>query len=159
MNLRTRILARCRAIMNRRWPDQVIGGRDDPYLLRWYLIPRNPVFNVYLHQFLRSDDDRALHCHPWANCSILLEGEYTEHTILAGGVHRRHILRAGAIRIRWSGKFAHRVELHKGPCTTLFITGPRVRAWYFHCPERGLVHWRDFVDARDEGAVGKGCNQ
>lgn len=29
-----------------------IGGEDDPYLLRWYLIPRNKRLNIYLHQFI-----------------------------------------------------------------------------------------------------------
>ena len=156
MSLRTRILARCRAIMNRRWPDQVIGGRDDPYLLRWYLIPRNPVLNVYLHEFMRSDDDRALHDHPWANLSILLDGEYTEHTIAAGGIQHRTVRKAGQLALR-GPRAAHRIELHAGPCTTLFITGPRVRAWGFHCVERGWVHWKDFTDPRDAGATGKGC--
>lgn len=158
MKLHSRILARAVAIMNSRWPDVVIGGHDNPYLLRWYVVPRNPLFNVYLHQFLRSDDDRALHDHPWINASLLLDGSYTEHTIAAGGVHHQTLRKAGDVVLR-GPKAAHRIELHAGPCTTLFITGPRVRAWYFHCPERGLVHWRDFVDARDEGAVGKGCNQ
>lgn len=62
-----------RAILNwvsNRPPDVVIGGFQNPYLLRWYVIPRNPVFNVYVHLFLRSDDDRALHDHPWANLSV-----------------------------------------------------------------------------------------
>lgn len=76
----------------RRPPDFVIGGAERPYLLRWWLIPRNPVFNVYLHQFMRSDDDRALHDHPWANCSVLLRGAYTEHTIAAGGIEHRQVL-------------------------------------------------------------------
>jgi hypothetical protein len=58
----------------RRSPDFVIGGDERPYLLRWWVIPRNKVFNVYLHLFLRSDDDRALHDHPWANASMLLRG-------------------------------------------------------------------------------------
>ena len=40
-------------------PHFVIGGADDPYMLRWYLIPRNRRFNIYLHKFLRDDDDRA----------------------------------------------------------------------------------------------------
>ena len=58
-----------------RKPDFIIGGHDAPYLLRWWLIPRNRFFNVYVHQFLRSDDDRALHDHPWLlNCAILLNG-------------------------------------------------------------------------------------
>lgn len=147
------------ARVTRRGPDFVIGGAERPYLRRWWVIPRNRFFNVYLHQFLRSDDDRALHDHPWANCSVLLRGSYTEHTIAAGGIHCRHVLDAGAVRMRWSGRIAHRVELHDGPVWTLFITGPNYRQWGFHCPERGWVHWREFVDERDVGAVGKGCAQ
>lgn len=138
--------------------DVVIGGFKNPYLLRWYVIPRNPVFNVYVHLFLRSDDDRALHDHPWANLSILLHGEYTEHQILAGGVHTKTIRRAGDWHFRPSGRIAHRVELHMGPCWTLFITGPRYRTWGFHCPERGWIPWQRFVATDDPGAVGKGCD-
>src|SRR5881392_3402104 len=66
-------------------PDFTVGSPDRPYLQRWWLLPRNPVLNVYLHQFLRDDDDRALHDHPWDWCSVLLKGGYCEHTIDAGG--------------------------------------------------------------------------
>lgn len=146
-----------RAVKQR--PDVVIGEGNHPYLRRWWLIPRNPIFNVYLHQFLRSDDDRALHDHPWINCSILLRGMYLEHTIEAGGINRRTVLLEGDWRIRLSGKLAHRVELVDGPCWTLFITGPRYRSWGFHCPESGWVHWRRFTAAHDAGVIGKGCDQ
>ena len=144
--------------MTRRDPDFIIGGRERPYLLRWFVIPRNRLFNVYLHHFLRSDDDRALHDHPWANCSILLRGSYMEHTIAAGGVHHRSLLPTGAVRARWSGRFAHRVELVNGPCWTLFLTGPRYREWGFHCEQRGWMHWKLFTAIDDSGATGKGCD-
>ena len=49
-----------RNIAHKRPPNFVIGDPADPYLRRWYVIPRNPLFNIYLHQILRSDDDRAL---------------------------------------------------------------------------------------------------
>jgi hypothetical protein len=39
-------------------PSFVVGGHVDPYLYRWYLIPRNKFLNIYLHKFLRSDDDQ-----------------------------------------------------------------------------------------------------
>lgn len=145
------------ARITRRPPDFVIGGIERPYLLRWFVIPRNPVFNIYLHKFLRSDDDRALHDHPWANCSILLRGTYTEHTIAAGGINRREVLHTGALRVRWTGRIAHRVELHDGACWTLFVTGPRYRAWGFHCPEQGWIHWERFTAPDDKGAIGAGC--
>lgn len=137
--------------------DFVIGDRRRPYLERWFVVPRNPVFNVYLHRFLRSDDDRALHDHPWANMSVLLDGEYIEHRIAAGGIHIRNIRHAGDVCIRLSGRVAHRIELLNGPCWTLFITGPRYRQWGFHCPDHGWVHWRDFTAPGNVGEIGRGC--
>lgn len=149
-------------ILNTRYqrsPDVVIGGYQNPYLLRWYLIPRNPVFNFYLHTFLRSDDDRALHDHPWVNFSWLLEGTYIEHRIKQGGIHEKVLRCAGDWVFRHTGKLAHRIELNSGPCTTLFITGPRYRSWGFHCPQYGWVHWRKFTNENDPGDIGLGCDQ
>lgn len=161
-------------VASRRGPDVVIGGETNPYLRRWFILPRNFVFNIYLHQFLRSDDDRALHDHPWVNCSLLLDGCYVEHTINAGGVNVRTFRKAGDVVIR-RPRAAHRVELmdtfewpeaggppvSRGPssCWTLFITGPRVREWGFHCPA-GWVHWRIFTKPEDGGrTVGRGCGE
>jgi hypothetical protein len=154
LKLREFIIAR----VTRRPPDFIIGKPNDPYLLRWYLIPRNRFLNVYLHCFMRSDDDRALHDHPWANLSILLRGRYVEHTIRAGGVSVRRELCAPAVRPRLLGSFAHRVELIDGECWTLFITGPKYREWGFHCPEQGWIHWKDFTATDNAGEIGKGCD-
>lgn len=147
------------AIGQSRAPDFVVGDGPKPYLRRWWLIPRNPLVNVYLHQFLRSDDDRALHDHPWANCSILLAGSYVEHRILAGGIHTRTRRVAGDWTVRPSGAIAHRIEIEDGPCWTLFITGPVYRRWGFHCPDRGWVYWKIFTAQRDgkPGEIGRGC--
>jgi hypothetical protein len=144
--------------ITRRSPDFVIGGVDNPYLLRWFIIPRNPIFNIYLHCFLRSDDDRALHDHPWSNLSILLRGRYVEHTIRAGGIHARTERVAGDWKLRLLGSSAHRIELVDGACWTLFVTGPRYRAWGFHCVESGWIHWKKFTAQDDRGNVGKGCD-
>lgn len=141
-----------------RMPDVVIGGREHPYLKRWFVIPRNPVFNIYLHQFLRSDDDRAHHTHPWLfNCSVILSGEYIEHVIERGGLLRRIARSDSDVKFRL-GASPHRLELinHK-PCWTLFITGPRVREWGFFCSDR-FVHWKDFT-TRDGNDIGRGCEQ
>ena len=148
-----------------REPDFIIGGIDDPYLNRHFLIPRNPVFNIYVHEFLRSDDDRAHHDHPWLfNVSWLIDGQYIEHIIAKGGVLIKTLRSAGAFKFRW-GKAPHRLELchdpfaeihHNLPCWTVFITGPRIREWGFYCMERGWIHWKRFTSKDDAGAVGKG---
>lgn len=155
MKLIDRFIART----TRRAPDFVIGGPARPYLRRWWIIPRNRLFNIYLHEFKRSDDDRALHDHPWLfNISLLLRGKYLEHT--KRGVQ---LLQAPAVKFRF-GPAPHRIELFNDhdtgepiPCWTLFITGPRVREWGFHCL-RGWVHWREFTAPGDKGTVGKGCD-
>lgn len=151
------------ARVTRRPPDFVIGGTTRPYLRRWFVIPRNRFFNVYLHQFLRSDDDRALHDHPWINLSVLLRGGYIEHRIAAGGIECRELLWAGEWRFRRSGRMAHRIELleydgEPQPCWTLFITGPRYRSWGFHCPQQGWIRWDRFTAPNDSGAIGPGCD-
>ena len=59
-------------------PDFTIHRGEGVYMRRWYVIPRNRFFNIYLHHFLQSDDPRALHDHPWWNVSIVLKGGYWE---------------------------------------------------------------------------------
>lgn len=104
-------------------PDFVVG---EDYLKRWWLIPRNPFFNVYYHYFRVSDDDRKFHDHSYINMSFLLHGEYVEH--MNTGKFQRS---AGDIKIRLP-KTLHRIEIPKnGECWTIFITGPRVRDWGF----------------------------
>lgn len=146
-----------RHVVPRRPPDFIIGGRDNPYMLRWYLIPRNRVFNVYLHNVLRSDDDRALHDHPWPSLSLMLAGALDEqYRTRAGDVTRR----VGVGAVLWRGpRFAHRLIVLPGTygALTLFITGPKIREWGFYCP-RGWRHWREFVAASDTGTAGKGCD-
>ena len=113
----------------RRAPDVVINPGDSPYLSRWRLTPRNPVFNIYLHQLGAGDDDKGLHSHPWMfHASVVLRGGYLEH--LPDGCTSLRI--EGNAFWRW-GSAWHRVELLKAQasntnsCWTLFITGPQVR--------------------------------
>jgi hypothetical protein len=162
-----RIASRIIAVRERRSPDFTIGSADDPYLRRWWLIPRNRFFNIYLHNIVRSDDDRALHDHPWINLSILLRGAYIE--IIPGGFKLRT---AGDMVLR-GPRARHRLQLitaeqmpqsHAdfphltGECWTLFITGPRMRDWGFWCPQ-GFVPWQKFTSPAAKGEIGKGCDQ
>lgn len=137
-----------------REPDFIIGPPDDPYMLRWWLVPRNDAFNIYYHRMLKDDDDRALHDHPWPSLSLILQGRLREH--LEGGDTR--ILDQGDTVYR-SAEMAHRLELISPiPAETLFITGPRIREWGFHCPQ-GWRHWKDFVAPTEHGQVGRGCGE
>ena len=134
----------------RRPPDFIIGKPGSPYMRRWYVIPRNRWFNIYLHNIVRSDDNRALHDHPWWNLSILLKGSYREVT--PDGTFVRG---AGSMVFR-RATAAHRLEVD-GPTWSLFITGRKVREWGFYCPQ-GWKIWTSFVDMTNTGSVGPGCD-
>lgn len=136
--------------MATRGPDFVIG---DNYLRRWWLVPRNNAANVYLHHVVKSDDDRALHDHPWTNTSYVLDGMYVEHTP-KGSFERR----AGDVVTR-PATALHWLEIPDGGyAVSLFVTGPKVREWGFRCGH-GWVHWRDFTDGTDSSVTGRGCGE
>lgn len=126
------------------------------YMNRWWKIKRNAFFNCYYHLVRRSDEDLALHDHPWWNFSIVLDQGYFEHLILPGGVRTKTWYPAGSVRFRPSGAFAHRLELeapdgyHELPVKTIFITGPVLRRWGFHHPERWVdaYEWDEFCESR-----------
>jgi len=153
-------------------PDEIIGHNarsrkrdghpfvvDRPFLLRWFIRPKNDRHNIYFHCFCRDDEDRALRDHPWWNVSLLLHGQYIEVT----GVFdkndkitgfKRTLYRAGDLKIRRATD-AHRVELQKDkrgnpiPCYSLFMTGRVSRKWGFLCP----TGWRSSTEFHDK----KGC--
>jgi hypothetical protein len=152
-----------RHIVPRREPDRRIGVDKDgknPYMLRWFLIPRNPVFNIYLHNVMRSDDDRALHDHPAWSVSLMLSGRLAE---IYRPDHRKpkeksRAIAAGDVIFR-SARFSHRLIVIPGTlgAVTLFISGPKLREWGFWC-KSGWRHWREFTVGKRGESIGKGCD-
>jgi len=137
-------------LMHSRKPDFIIG---DNYLHRWWVIPRNDYSNIYLHDILHSDDDRAFHDHPWDNTSFLIYGSYIEHT--PEGVFTR---RAGDVISR-PATALHRLEVIPGQrAISLFSTGPTIREWGFAC-DHGWVHWMDFTKPGAPGQTGPGAGE
>lgn len=138
------------------WSCQADNG---PLLIRYFLI-RTRWFGVYLHHFLASDEDRALHDHPWGYIAFLFHSGYWEWIPRADGGSERMWRRRFSILIR-PATWQHRVELpghytytriHDGfysqrcdnkPVWTLVFRGPIRREWGFWLPE-GWTHWKDY---------------
>ncbi len=183
LNLLVRVLPAPRVIYDRE------GGT--PYLSRWYLIGAKPdedaklkgqvvfretwltrlPFNLYLHRFHRSDDDGALHNHPWRwSLSFILAGGYSEERRATHGdaVERRMVTPWSFNFIR--GTDYHRVDLIESDAWSLFFVGPKVGTWFFwDRATKRRAQWRRFVmakrgmipdagwepDAREAGAVSR----
>ena len=150
-----------RIVPPKRQPDFLIGpDPQDPYMRRWWIIPRNKFFNIYLHHMRHDDDDRAPHDHPWWSLSLCLNGYIQEMEYILGTSPQE--FRVNHIRKgdwKWRGtEFAHFLKLPEGDAWTLFITGPNVRTWGFHCP-KGWLEWKKFVNPQRPGEPGRGCGE
>jgi hypothetical protein len=118
---------------------------DDDYLERYYLFLKDRQtfpFNIFLHKFLKSDDE-DFHDHPWNFTTIILSGGYWEHTI-----YGKTWYGPGSI-INKQATDLHRLELDPTQNTTwtLFIPGKRYRKWGFKT-EDGWVEEAQYLEER-----------
>lgn len=147
-----------------RFAHDYIGPPDCPYMRRTFV--QTPLGTVRLHRFLRSDDERAFHDHPWSFVTLILRGGYDDvvpcpecdgwgtlglrrerdgdcvRCAGAGAIVGDRV-RPGSIRLR-RAHHLHRVVLHDGkPATTLVVSARKVRSWGFL--HRGQwVPWRRY---------------
>ncbi len=170
------------AVTARLPPARVIGDRagTSPYLSRWYLLggPTMPdgsppfnaagnpkeginwgrgarTFDLFIHRFHRSDDDGALHNHPWSwACSLVLAGGYTEERREGSVVVRRVVEPLSLNFIR--GEDFHRVDLIESDAWSLFFAGPKVSSggvWERQVPPEAVTPWRAYINGlRAEGS-------
>lgn len=112
----------------------IVNCNREPYLKRWYVFRTNP-FAIFIHRFFRSDEDRALHDHPWSFITFIIWRGYNEYQ--ADGVHRRWPL---TVHYR-PATHRHRVELIDGkPCWTIVFRFREHRMWGFW-EKSGFIPW------------------
>lgn len=157
------------ALLDRLFDGKIILNCDhDPYLLRWYVV-RTKRVGIFIHKFVRSDEDRALHDHPWSFLVIPLWGGYIEHSdrpltqdevLFVAERAKEHKLsneriaellafRPAVVRRIWpiistryrDTTYRHRVELiNERPSWSLFIRFTKLREWGFWAKE-GFIQW------------------
>lgn len=157
-----------------RKPDLIIGPRNDPQTIRWHLIVWRG-WQLSLHKWLRSDDDRAPHDHKADNISIILNGGFFEtvrtfawQPRLPGGdsvlvYHDREYFRWPLVPYFRKAETPHRVTLPSDgrPVWTLWLRWPARRRWGYWCP-KGWTDADDYNSSSDYYAdgiseVGRGC--
>lgn len=154
--------------LERRGRKRVILDRDgvSPYLVRYYVFLKDRdkfPFNIFLHNFLRSDPD-DLHDHPWPWATIILKGGYWEWVpkydgdIIVG--EEKKWRKAGSIRWNKSESY-HRIELEPGvDCWTLFMPGPQTSDWGFLTHKNWdsttfkWIRFDKYIDKRSKNIMG-----
>jgi hypothetical protein len=120
-------------------------------------------WQLALHRWLRSDDDRALHDHRAWSLSLVLTGGYWEVTSHNWEPLKQKWYGPGSFVFR-RATMPHRVLLRDGgkPVWTLWLRGAGVRDWGFYC-RKGWVIFHEYISKRDYSTpgsiseVGKGC--
>lgn len=107
-----------------------LGKPECPYAYRWVF--NFSLFSIRIHKWIRSDDKRFFHDHPWGFLTIVLRGGYTDvspdHNDPTGV--SRDVLSKGSIRYRAS-HHQHYVEVTESGALTLLFVGPKIREWGF----------------------------
>lgn len=157
MSIASYVEKACLALARRLEKRVITRGDNSPYLERHYIFrkrwvpkwaPQLP--SVYLHHFLRGDDEVELHNHPWRlSLSLILAGGYREERRVGTRIKSR-MVRPGMINII-RGNDYHRVELldPKKGAWTLFITTTREQNWGFWHPQtKEFLFWEDHLKQR-----------
>lgn len=115
-----------------RWAE-ALGKSECPYMFRWVFIFFG--FSIRVHKWIRSDDKRFMHDHPWSFVTFVLKGEYTDvspslDVFCEPQEPIRETLKAGSFKYRAS-HHRHYVDVPKGGAWTLVITGRPKRKWGF----------------------------
>ncbi|MNQ67434.1 hypothetical protein D3C85_819570 [compost metagenome] len=109
--------------------------------------------SIRIHKIMRSDDARALHDHPWASTSIILDGGYWEiqpaHEDQDPAFDNEYFTRvwrkAGDVTHR-KAHSRHRLEVPEGGhAWTMFIMGKWEKDWGFYDADEKWVYWRDYL--------------
>jgi hypothetical protein len=95
------------------------------------VLPLGRFGSIRLHQWLRSDDERAAHDHPSDFLTLVLFGGYVDALEHADGSQSYDRLAVAAVRYR-RAEHRHRVVLTHSPTWTLLYFAPARRDWGFY---------------------------
>lgn len=107
------------------------------YMRRHFVSERHERPQVWVHEILLPDEDRAYHDHPWDYRTILLSGAYDEQT----PEEKASFEQGDALERK--GDSLHRL-LVPSPVVTLFMTSKLWRKWGF-MTERGWVEATEYL--------------
>lgn len=109
-----------------RW-NEPLGEESCPYAYRYVFIFFG--FSIRIHKWLRSDDKRHMHTHPWWFMTFVLKGSYTDVS-MKDGVTVKDEVKRFSMRYR-AANHLHYVDVPKEGCISILITGRPKNKWGF----------------------------
>lgn len=121
---------------------EIVSKAGEVHFRRWAVV-ETKLFNIYVHNILKSDEEQDPHDHPWAFLSFVLSGGYSERVWAPFGTHL-FVRGPGAI-VYHSTKDFHKLTLLRDQAWTLVFTGSRTHdPWGY----RTMSSWIDYKTYR-----------
>ncbi len=101
-----------------------LGPKECPYAYRWVIIFFD--YSIRIHKWVRSDDKRYCHDHPWWFFTFILKGYYID----VDDKGNKDLVKRFTCRYR-PANHKHYVQIPKTGCISILVTGKPFRKWGF----------------------------
>lgn len=127
---------------------------------RRYRLLSTPWFNIYIHNILKSDEDRDPHDHPWGFIVFMFWGSYQEdwlgayedYRYWAGQPLRTSIRSIGSL-FAHAAKDFHKITLRSKSVWTLVFASGRKRPGWGYQTRKGWIHFKEYRQLKNEGKL------
>lgn len=146
MNIITKIIRRLFLVK------EIISKQGEVHFRRYRLL-QTPWLALYIHQILKSDEDKHFHDHPWNFQSLILKGSYREQYTLPPNhwVIRNKTYELGDV-VQRKAEDAHQITLRTPEVWTLVLTSGRERVWGYQT-EFGWIDFKSYRQLKNEGKL------
>jgi hypothetical protein len=142
-----------------------IVSKEGVVHFRRYRLLSTPWFNIYIHNILKSDEDRDPHDHPFSFIAFMFWGSYQEEWLGAYEDHcywdpplgygwnmRTQIRRIGSIFWHMAKDF-HKITLRTKSVWTLVFASGRKRPGWGYQTKKGWIHFKEYRQLKSEGKL------
>jgi hypothetical protein len=130
-----------------------IVSKEGVVHFRRYRLISTRWFSLYIHQILKSDEDKHFHDHPWSFKSLLLKGSYEEWfrcpPKFDATFYRRY--KTGEV-VKHPAEDAHSLTLVTPEVWTLVLTTGHDRVWGYQT-EKGWIDFKTYRQLKNEGKL------
>jgi hypothetical protein len=143
-----------------------IVSKEGVVHFRRYRLLSTPWFNLYVHNILRSDEDKDPHDHPFGFIALMFWGSYLEEWRCAKEDYRywappkgfdnpleKSVRSIGSLYYHAAKDF-HRITLCSPSVWTLVLASGRKRPGWGYQTKNGWVHFKEYRQLKNEGKFG-----
>lgn len=132
---------------------EIISKNGVVYFRRYRLL-QTPWFGIYVHQILKSDQERHPHDHPFSYSSLILSGAYHEDVWYSPDFKKRlsQSYYQGDV-VEHSKLDFHKISLLTKEVWTLVFASGRTRTWGYLLKDGSWIDHKEYRKLKNDGKL------